>query len=321
MIGVFCQESLIKSFGSILFIHSNISVIVVFLSVASFTHLLTRILCPAFQKANQIRPVSTTESATVPTVRPVSSTVPTVEDIEIMTAAEKDDDGDVNAIRKVSSVVVVVRPKTTYSLAEDDGIGANVADGRTLKNVAAAVGAESPVNIPDNGDDVAESPENGDDIVAANSDDAIPPCRRGELFDVYPEVAACRERFDKFRQLIEADLEAKLGRLQDYRRHGSAAGGHSLRDRNYANIQIFMLNKYAWRLRRFRVICDGELTHLEATFRAGVNEEDVRREADHYTRLGTVCFKRCLLLPVKDSKVYENLLPMYVQPPVPYGTT
>jgi hypothetical protein len=202
--------------------------------------------------------------------------VPTVEDIEIMTAAEKDDDdGDVNAIRKVSSVVVVVRPKTTYSLAEDDSTGANVA----------FTAAESPVNIPDNGDDVAA---NGDDFTA-KSDDASLPCRGGELlFDVYPEVAACRERFDKFRQLIEADLEAKLGRLQDYRRHGSAAGGHSLRDRNYANIQIFMLNKYAWRLRRFRVICDGELTHLEATFRAGGNEDDVRREADHYTRLGTV---------------------------------
>ncbi len=209
--------------------------------------------------------------------------MPTVEDIEeIMTAAEKEaDDGDVNAIRKVSSVVVVVRPKTTYSLSsEDDSTGENVARGMPPKNVAAA--AESPVNIPDNGDDVAESSEN----VPDNGDDAS-PCRGGELlFDVYPEVAACRERFDKFRQLIEADLEAKLGRLQDYRRHGSAAGGHSLRDRNYANIQIFMLNKYAWRLRRFRVICDGELTHLEATFRAGVNEEDVRREADHYTRLG-----------------------------------
>ncbi len=212
--------------------------------------------------------------------------MPTVEDIEeIMTAAEKDDDdGDVNAIRKVSSVVVVVRPKTTYSLAEDDGTGANVASGMPS---SVAVAAESPVNIPGNGDDVAKSPDNGDDV-AANSDDAS-PCRGSELlFDVYPEVAACRERFDKFRQLIEADLEAKLGRLQDYRRHGSAAGGNSLRDRNYANIQIFMLNKYAWRLRRFRVICDGELTHLEATFRAGVNEEDVRREADHYTRLGTV---------------------------------
>ncbi len=234
---------------------------------------------------------SAASSATVPTVRPVSSTVPTVEDIEeIMTTAE-DDDGDVNAIRKVSSVVVVVRPKTTYSLAEDDGIGANVANVMLPKNVAAAA-AKSPENIPDNCDDVVESPENvpnsGDDV-ASYSDDASPPCRGGEqLFDVYPEVAACRERFDKFRQLIEADLEAKLGRLQDYRRHGSAAGGHSLRDRNYANIQIFMLNKYAWRLRRFRVICDGELTHLEATFRAGVNEDDVRREADHYTRLGTV---------------------------------
>ncbi len=290
MSGVFCQKRLIKSFGSILFIHSNITVIVVFLSVASFIHLLTPIPCPAFQKANQIRPVSTTtaSAATVPTVRPVSTTastasVPTVEDIEIMTAAE-DDDGDVNAIRKVSSVIVVVRPKTTYSLAEDGSTGTNVADGMPLKNV------ESPVNIADNGDDVAESsenvPDNGD--VAKSEDES--PCRRGELlFDVYPEVAACRERFDKFRQLIEADLEAKLGRLQDYRRHGSAAGGHSLRDRNYANIQIFMLNKYAWRLRRFRVICDGELTHLEATFRAGVNEDDVRREADHYTRLGTVC--------------------------------
>ncbi len=242
---------------------------------------------------------TTASAATVPTVRPVSTTalaatVPTVEDIEeIMTAAEKeDDDGDVNAIRKVSSVVVFVRPKTTYSLAEDDGTGANVANGMPLKNVAVAAGAESPVNIPDNGDDVAKSPDNGDDV-AANSDDAS-PCRGGELlFDVYPEVAACRERFDKFRQLIEADLEAKLGRLQDYRRHGSATGGQSLRDRNYANIQIFMLNKYAWRLRRFRVICDGELTHLEATFRAGVNEEDVRREADHYTRLGTVCTVLC----------------------------
>ncbi len=203
-----------------------------------------------------------------------------------MTAAEKeDDDGDVNAIRKVSSVVVVVRPKTTYSLAEDDGTGTYVADG--MPPSVAVAGAESPLNIPDNGDDVTKSPENGGDAIAANGDDASPPCRRGELlFDVYPEVAACRERFDKFRQLIEADLEAKLGRLQDYRRHGSAAGGHSLRDRNYANIQIFMLNKYAWRLRRFRVICDGELTHLEATFRAGGNEEDVRREADHYTRLG-----------------------------------
>jgi hypothetical protein len=211
----------------------------------------------------------------------VSATVPTVEDIEeIMTAAEKDD--DVNAIRKVSSVVVVVRPKTTYSLSsEDDSIGANVADGMPPKNVAVAA-AEFPVNVQDNGNDVAA---NGEDVAAENSDNASPPCRRGELFDVYPEVAACRERFDKFRQLIEADLEAKLGRLQDYRRHGGSA---ALRDRNYANIQIFMLNKYAWRLRRFQVICDGELTHLEATFRAGGNEDDVRREADHYTRLGTV---------------------------------
>ncbi len=227
-----------------------------------------------------------------------------------MTAAEKeDDDGDVNAIRKVSSVVVVVRPKTTYSLSEDGNTGAIVANDMPPKKVAVAADAESPVNIPDNGDDVVESsenvPDNGD---VAKSEDAS-PCRRGELlFDVYPEVAACRERFDKFRQLIEADLEAKLGRLQDYRRHGSAAGGHSLRDRNYANIQIFMLNKYAWRLRRFRVICDGELTHLEATFRAGVNEEDVRREADHYTRLGTVPYmKVCLLLPVKESLPSSNV--------------
>jgi hypothetical protein len=44
MIGVFCQESPIKRFGSISFIHSNITVIVVFLSVASFTHFLTPIL-------------------------------------------------------------------------------------------------------------------------------------------------------------------------------------------------------------------------------------------------------------------------------------
>ncbi len=211
-----------------------------------------------------------------------------------MTAAEKeDDDGDVNAIRKVSSVVVVVRPKTTYYLSEDN---TNVANGMP-PSVAVAAAVQSPVNIPYNGDDIAESPvndvpNNGDDV-AANGDDES-PCRGGELlFDVYPEVAACRERFDKFRQLIEADLEAKLGRLQDYRRHGSAACGHSLRDRNYANIQIFMLNKYAWRLRRFRVICDGELTHLEATFRAGGNEDDVRREADHYTRLGTVFTTVC----------------------------
>ena len=193
--------------------------------------------------------------------------VPTIEDIEIMT----EESDDVNAIRKVSTVVV--RPKTTYSV--DDESSATGAD----EIISASIDDDTTANIADD-DDEDTSANGGDDVLP--NDGTTPD--DGDLFALFPEVASCRERFDKFRRLVEEDLEAKLCRLQDYRRR--CALGHSLRDRNYANIQIFMLNKYAWRLRRFEVICNGELTHLETTFRAGNNNDDVRSEVDHYIRLG-----------------------------------
>ena len=115
-----------------------------------------------------------------------------------------------------------------------------------------------------------------------DSSDHVVIVSTASLEDMCPEVVRCRDRFETFREAVEQDLAGKLTSLQDYRRRCAA---NSMRDRNYANIQIFMLSKYAGRLRRFQVICDSQLAELTAQLELG-NVADIRTQADRYMRLG-----------------------------------